>query len=174
LIFRKEQFLANLDPRNRFEFWIGEEKEPCDEMVVKVEENFADFILSFLTFPLGAVLHMLPGFSFLSCIDNLYKSMIELSPARYLLSEEVKYELTQPPCAAQFELNNQILPIRNSNFKDKNKGYKCFDPKSPISGGYAKGLSTFVVTDNLVVNPISSFNVVNYLERMKIRLNDLD
>jgi hypothetical protein len=54
------------------------------------------------------------------------------------------------------------------------KEYKFVAPKSPISGGYAKGPLTFVVTDNLVVNPISSFNVVNYLERMKIQLNDLD
>jgi hypothetical protein len=118
-IFKKEHFFANFEPRNRFEFWIGEENEPSDEMVVKIvrrksnehilfleaEENFADFILSFLTFPLGGVLHSLQGFSFLSCIDNLYKSMIELSPDRYLLSEEVKGKLTQPLCAPQFELN---------------------------------------------------------------------
>jgi hypothetical protein len=191
LIFKKEQFLANLDPRNRIEFWIGEEIEPCDEMVVKVvrrksnenilfieaEEDFADFILSFLTFPLGAVLHMLQGLSFLSCIDNLYKSMIELSPDRYLLSKEVKDKLTRPLCAAQFELNSQILPIGNNNYKvykDRFKRYKFVDPKSPISGGYAKGPLTFVVRDNLVVNPIPSFNVVTYLERMKVPLNDLD
>ncbi|WJX76567.1 hypothetical protein P8452_59972 [Trifolium repens] len=187
-IFKREHFFDNFEPRNRFEFWIGEEKEPSDEMVVKIvrrksnehilfleaEENFADFILSFLTFPLGGVLHILQGFSFLSCIDNLYKSMIELSPDRYLLSEEVKYELTQPLCAAQFELNKQILPIGKHNYKDRSKEYKFVDPKSPISGGYAKGPLTFVVTDNLVVNPISSFNVVNYLERMNVPLNDLD
>jgi hypothetical protein len=188
-IFKKqEHFFANFEPRNRFEFWIGEEKEPSDEMVVKIvrrksnehilfleaEENFADFILSFLTFPLGGVLHMLQGFSFLSCIDNLYKSMIELSPDRYLLSEEVKGKLTQPLCAAQFELNKQILPVGKDDYKDILKQYKFVDPKSPISGGYAKGPLTFVVTDNLVVNPISSFNVVNYLERMKVPLNDLD
>ncbi|MCH88051.1 DUF674 family protein, partial [Trifolium medium] len=187
-IFKKEQHFGNLERRNRFEFWIGEEKEPCDEMVVKVvrrksneqilfveaEENFADLVLSFLTFPLGGVLHMLKGFSFLSCIDNLYKSMLELSPDRYLLSEEVKDKLTQPTCASQFELNNQILPMRDSGYKDRNKGHKFVDPKSPISGGYTKGPLTFVVIDNLVVNPISSFNVITYLERMKVPLNDLD
>ncbi|PNX90985.1 hypothetical protein L195_g047114, partial [Trifolium pratense] len=46
------------------------------------EEDFADFLFSFLTFPLGGVLQLLGGSSSLSCIDNLYKSVTELIPEK--------------------------------------------------------------------------------------------
>jgi len=190
-IFKKEQFVGNLDPRNRSEFWIREGDESSDEindkMVVKVlrrksneqilfleaQDDFIDFILSFLTFPLGGVLHMLQGFSLLSCIDNLYKSMTELSSDGCLISEKLKEKLTKPPIPMQFELRNQILPI-DTKYKDHYTQYKFIDPKSPISGGYVKGPITFIVTDEMVVTPLSSIAVVSYLERMKVPFNDVE
>ncbi|RHN46346.1 hypothetical protein MtrunA17_Chr7g0241261 [Medicago truncatula] len=188
-IFTKQQ-LTNLDPRNRLEFWVGEEDEPSDdnnaEMVVKVfrrksneqilfveaQEDFADFVFSFLTFPLGSVIHMFGGFSFLRCIDNLYRSMVDMSPDRCLKSEQLKFELTSPFIADQYGLKNQILrlPYHVRNFRL----YKFVDPKSPISGGFSRGPLTFMVTDDLVVTPMSSISGVSYLERMKVPLNDVE
>ncbi|XP_039686125.1 uncharacterized protein [Medicago truncatula] len=190
-IYKKEQFVGNLDPRNRSEFWIREVDESSDEindkMVVKVlrrksneqilfleaQDDFIDFVFSFLTFPLGGVLHMLQGFSLLSCIDNLYKSMIELSSDGCIISENLKEKLTKPPIPMQFELRNQILPI-DTKYKDYYTQYKFIDPKSPISGGYVKGPITFIVTDDMVVTPLSSIAVVSYLERMKVAFNDVE
>ncbi|KEH23102.1 MZB10.14 protein [Medicago truncatula] len=60
------------------------------------EEDFADLLLNFLTFPLGGVENMLNGNSGLDNIDNLFKSMVDLDPERYfrsksdLLSKQVK------------------------------------------------------------------------------------
>jgi len=184
-IFKSEQLVVNLDPRNGWEFWIGDVDKPSDEMVVKVlrrksnaqilfveaKENFADFVFSFLTIPLGGVLHVLQGFSFLSCVDNLYKCMTGLSPDRCLLSEEVKDKLTSPLLARHHRIRNQILPLRKnpqSNF------YKYVDPKSPISGGFSRGPVTLMVSDDLVVTPMSSISIVSYLERMKVPLNDVE
>jgi hypothetical protein len=187
-IFKKEQFVSNLDPRNRSEVGIGEEKEQCDEMVVKVvrrksnkqilfieaEEDFADFVFSFLTFPLGGVLHMLEGFSSLSCIDNLYKSVTELSSEKCLRSQYFKNLLTNPSISMQSELTNQILPIPCNNYKEIYTSYEFVDPKSPISGGYARAPLTFMVTDDLVVTPMSSIDGISYLERMNVPLNDVE
>ncbi|KAL5058096.1 hypothetical protein RYX36_029700 [Vicia faba] len=191
-IFKKVKLVSNLDPRNRLEFWIGEselEGESYDEsnMVVKLlrrksneqilfveaKEDFADFVFSFLTFPLGGVLHMLQGNSFLSCFDNLYKSMTELCSPRCLASYEIKDKLTKPPISMEFKLWNQILPI-HGDYKDSSETFEYVDPKSPISGGFAKGPLTFMVTDDLVMTPMSSSNVVSYLERMNVPLNDLE
>ncbi|WJX76562.1 hypothetical protein P8452_59967 [Trifolium repens] len=186
-ILKKEQFVDNLVPRNRFGVWTGEEKEQSDKMVVKVvrkksneqilfveaDEDFADFIFSFLTFPLGGVLHMLQEFSILCCIDNLYNSMTELRPDRCFSSQEVKDLLTNPPISKQFELKNQILPIRNNKYKESNT-YNFVDPKSPISGGYANGPITFMVTDDLVVTLMSSIDGISYLEKMKVPFNDVE
>ncbi|XP_024626723.1 uncharacterized protein [Medicago truncatula] len=123
---RKSQSVDNLNLRNNIEFLIGD--LPSDEdrqMSVKVTlrktneqilfveagDDFIDFVFSFLTFPLGGVLHMLQGFSSLSSIDNLYKSFSDLSPDIYLMSEGLKDKLCKPLIAPQFELKNPILPI---------------------------------------------------------------
>jgi len=167
---------------------IGKEKEESDEMVVKVvrrksnkqilfieaEEDFADFVFSFLTFPLGGVLHMLEAFSSLNCIDNLYKSVTELSSDKCLRSQYFKNLLTNPSISMQSELTNQILPIPYNNYKEIHTSYKFVDPKSPISGGYARAPLTFMVTDDLVVTPMSSIDGISYLERMNVPLNDVE
>jgi len=80
-------------------------------LFAEVGGDFMNFLFSFLSFPLGGVLHMLQGFSSLNCIDNLYKSVTELSPESYLISQHLKEKLVNPPIAAQFGLDNQIIPI---------------------------------------------------------------
>ncbi|CAJ2670653.1 unnamed protein product [Trifolium pratense] len=187
-IFKREQFVNNLDPRNRLEFWIANVEEQYDEskeMLVKVVrrksneqilfvegyEDFADFVLSFLTFPLGGVLRMFKGLSFLSSIDNLYDSVFELNQDRHLNLPVMKDSLTNPVIASQFELKNQILPIASLPI---NGFFKYFDPKSPISGGYSRGPISYMVKDDLVVTPISSMKVISYLEKMKVPLNDVE
>ncbi|GAU50827.1 hypothetical protein TSUD_177660 [Trifolium subterraneum] len=187
-MFKTEQFVGNLYPRNKLECWIGKENEQSDEMVVKVvrrksneqilfveaEEDFADFIFSFLTFPLGGVFRMLQGFPFLCSMHNLYNSVTEFSSSKGLMSQELKDLLTNPPVSRQLELRNQILPILNNNYKEIIRSYNFVDPKSPISGGYAYGKITFMVTDDLVVTPMSSIDGISYLERMKVPINDVE
>jgi len=176
-------------------------------VLVDGEEDFADFLFSFLTLPLGRVLHMLEGSSSLSCIDKLSKSISELSPDRYLRSHRVKVELATPKCASLFSVSDQILPIgevslpvyycntffdgREYRFSlstsarprsygyDENARLEIMNPKSCIgdsrSGkGFVKGPSTFMVTDDLVVTPMSSISTISYLNRSKIPLSDLE
>ncbi|CAK8541830.1 unnamed protein product [Lathyrus sativus] len=52
------------------------------------EEDFADLLMLFLTFPLGGVENMLNGNSGFDNIDNLFKSMLDLDPARYMKSRQ--------------------------------------------------------------------------------------
>jgi hypothetical protein len=140
------------------------------------DEDFADLLFSFLTFPLGGVLQMLEGFSSLSCIDILYKSMTELSPERCLRSDELKNKLSKPRIFPTLGVRNQILPIKTATFTHKS-GFKVFeiiDPKSSLSGGFARVPLTIMVTDDLLVTPVSSFDSVSYLERMKVPLNDIE
>ncbi|XP_027352208.1 uncharacterized protein LOC113863032 isoform X2 [Abrus precatorius] len=166
-VLKKELCLDNFIPINQYQFKTGE--VPSDEgrkMVVKVQlrksdgkivfaeanEDFANFLYSFLTFPLGGVLHMLKGSSSLSCIDKLYKSMTELSSDRYLNSQELKEKLANPLCAPQFNLSNQTSD----------------------SQGFAKEPSMYMVTDDLVVTPMSSISAVSYLNRLRVPLFDLE
>ncbi|XP_058739714.1 uncharacterized protein LOC131611896 [Vicia villosa] len=52
------------------------------------EEDFADLLLMFLRFPLGGVENMLNGNSGYDNIDNLFKSMLDLDPKRYMKSRK--------------------------------------------------------------------------------------
>ncbi|RHN46337.1 hypothetical protein MtrunA17_Chr7g0241161 [Medicago truncatula] len=193
-IFKKEKILGNSNPTLRFRIGNGlpsDSNKGMKNMIVKVflrkskrkilfataDEDFADFLFSFLTFPMGGVLQMLEGFSSLSCIDILYKSMTELNAERCLTSQELKNKLTKPRIFANFELKNQILPIGTCPLTctfDSGEPAKLVDPKSSLSGGYIKGPLTIMVTDDLVVTPMSSIDAVSYLERMKVPLNDVE
>ncbi|CAI8612811.1 unnamed protein product [Vicia faba] len=125
-IFKNQSVGNYSNLRNNIEYLIRE--TPSDEdrqmsvkvtlrksnekiLFVEADDDFIDFVFSLLTFPLGGVLQMLQGLSSLSCIDNLYKSLCDLSPDIYFTSHELKHKLTNPPIAAQYELSNQILPI---------------------------------------------------------------
>ncbi|CAJ1803025.1 unnamed protein product [Sphenostylis stenocarpa] len=222
-IFKKKPCVGDLNPTNQS--WLERGEESSDgsrRMVVRAlvrksnktvlfaeaEEDFADLLFSFLTLPLGGVLHMLEGNSSLGCMDQLHKSISELSPDRYLRSQRLKEELVNPKCAPQFTISDQILPFSevslpvyycNTFFDchkynltlttstrpicysyDKNVPLEILDPKSPIgdsrSGkGFAKGPSMFMVTDDLVVTPLSSISAVSYLNRrLQVPLSDLE
>ncbi|XP_027929523.1 uncharacterized protein LOC114185802 [Vigna unguiculata] len=221
-VFEKKPRVDDFNPINQSWFERGDESpDEGRKIVVRVlvrksnekivfadaEEDFADLVLSFLTLPLGGVLHMLEGNSCLSCIDKLYKSISELSPDRYLRSQIIKEELANPKCAPLFSISDQILPIGevslpvyycNTFIHGKERHVICstsprpriygydmssrleiFDPKSCIgdsrSGkGFAKGPSTFVVTDDLAVTPMSSISAVSFLNRSQVPLYDLE
>ncbi|CAL0302649.1 unnamed protein product [Lupinus luteus] len=74
------------------------------------KENFGNFLLSILTFPLGAVLRMLEGNSSMGSADALYKSVVDLNEDLFH-SKEVKAKLVDLGVAPQFNLSNQLLPI---------------------------------------------------------------
>ena len=217
-IFEKKPRVDDLNPINQS--WVERGEEICDEgrrivvravvrksnekiMFAGAEEDFADLLFSFLTLPLGGVLHMLEGNSSLGCMDKLHNSISELNPDRYLRSQRLKEELANPKCAPLFSISDQILPIGEGSLPvyycntfytsksnlavttsirpvyymyDKNARLEICDPKSCIGGGkgFAKGPSTFMVTDDLVVTPMSSISAVSYLNTLKVPLSDLE
>ncbi|CAK8574926.1 unnamed protein product [Lathyrus sativus] len=71
-------------------------------------ENFVDFIFSFLTIPLGSIVKLLDGNSFVGCIDNLYKSVENLDSSWCTGSRSV---LLNPGVIPQFGCPNQPLNI---------------------------------------------------------------
>ncbi|XP_045833631.1 uncharacterized protein LOC123924712 isoform X1 [Trifolium pratense] len=74
----------------------------------EASENFVDFMFSFLTIPLGSVVKVLDGNSFVGCVDNLYKSVENLDSSRCTDSRSV---LLNPGVAPQFGCPNQPLNI---------------------------------------------------------------
>ncbi|RZB52750.1 uncharacterized protein LOC114395765 [Glycine soja] len=164
-------------------------------LFVEAEADFADLLFSLLTLPLGGVLHMLNGCSSLDCIDKLYNSTFELNTDRYFRSQELKDKLANPQCAPQFNLHDQILPIGAVclplyyyvtvescvclTTSPNSWQFAIVDPKSCIggsssNGGFAKAQSMFLVTDDLVMTPMSSISCISFLNRSKVSPLDLE
>lgn len=160
------------------------------------EQDFADLILSFLTFPLGGIVHKLGGKCFLGCIDELYKSIADLDEKKYFSSTEAKNRLMDPHLAHQFKSMKHILPIQEPRLfncyyqydnmfrlgiihNDRSCGSRCesvrlVDPKSSTvrNEGFVKGPRTYTVTDDLFFAPTVS--VLDLLDRLGTPLNDVE
>jgi hypothetical protein len=77
------------------------------------EKDFADLLLSFLTFPLGSVVRNLRGgYSSMGSISGFYESIFELDVNKYLVSEEAKKRLVDPYLDSEFKSSKKILPIK--------------------------------------------------------------
>lgn len=125
--------------------------------------DFANFLLSFLTFPLGGVLtRMFGGNCSLGSIDSLYCSILNLDGNKYFVTKEAKNRIVDPHLASQFKLRNHILPIRqprsmfycrdNSYITCENIDYSdLVTDKNPVFfertvEGYVKVPRTYVAT----------------------------
>ncbi|RZB54260.1 hypothetical protein D0Y65_049935 [Glycine soja] len=85
------------------------------------KEDFANFLFSFLTFPLGAVVQLLECCSSIGSVDALYKSIVDLDED-YWTTKETKHKVVHPVIAPQFKLTNQLLPICDAPIPE----YFCF------------------------------------------------
>lgn len=165
------------------------------------EQDFADFLLSFLAFPLGGVIRILGGNCSLGSIDELYKSIAGFDENKYLTSIEAKTRLVNPHSVTQFKLIKQILPVQQqvsyaaiSVYDSCTRGItydEFFVSDGIIAGtnkfeavrlvgnpvstkgseGYVKGPAMYVVTDDLVIAPSSPISTLSLISQ--IPLDDL-
>ncbi|KAL2347184.1 hypothetical protein Fmac_001184 [Flemingia macrophylla] len=160
-------------------------------------KDFADMLLSFLTFPLGGVVRKLGGTSHLGSIDGLYKSVADLDENIHFNSKDAKNKLFDPHLLPFFKLTNQILPMLNLNLR-----YYCYhkdetivhlqysieiqalntgcgfkemlpiNPESPAEG-FVNGTEMYVATDDLVLAPFSLSSSLKLLSRLNTLLGDV-
>ncbi|KAI3750874.1 hypothetical protein L2E82_21751 [Cichorium intybus] len=84
-------------------------------LCVQVENLFVEMLFSFLTIPLGAVIHLTKDGSSPSGISNLHNSISSLGDGKYLKSHDVKTMLLYPKVAHQYHRVTDFLPIYEEN-----------------------------------------------------------
>ncbi|XP_014511478.1 uncharacterized protein LOC106770170 [Vigna radiata var. radiata] len=94
------------------------------------KEDFADFLLSFLTVPLGGVVHLMEGFS---C---MYKSILNLDQ-NYWTTNNVK-KVVEPGLVSQLLASNKLSPVLGSK-------YFCYT-ETKYSSTRNRYLSTYYLT----------------------------
>ncbi|KAL5990125.1 hypothetical protein ACLOJK_011022 [Asimina triloba] len=118
-------------------------------LFAEVNADFVDLLFSFLTFPLGSIVKLLGLGSSIGCLDNLYKSVDDLSPEDgCMVSEESSTTLLQPKLALHWQCESQILPVMEEGPKgidirsfyctccQRNIERCCHFPFLPLSGSH--------------------------------------
>ncbi|KEH22914.1 DUF674 family protein [Medicago truncatula] len=171
-------------------------------MYAQGQQDFANLLLSFLTFPLGGIVRIFGENCSFGSMNGLYKSIVDLDENQYLTSMEAKNRLVDPCIAPQLKLSKQILPILDpgvleyygyfegvvtSNniiqvqiFKpgvDKSyagnfKKLNSSNVMNPVDG-YVKGPAMYFATDDLVVAPLTPISALGLLNRLNTPLNEL-
>ncbi|XP_043695313.1 uncharacterized protein LOC122645953 isoform X4 [Telopea speciosissima] len=173
-------------------------------LYAEVGEDMGNFLLSFLTLPLGSILQLLGGNSSLGSMDNLYKS-VECSKVtradslRDLLLHPGLYRGSYNPTGVnEIDLPDYLwcTSFKNTQNKDDDpytvylttkgqskrgrtgerhtKLLKSSTSETAGQGGFLKGPATFIVTDNLVFTPLVSMWTLAFLKSMKVTLDDLE
>ncbi|AES87036.1 DUF674 family protein [Medicago truncatula] len=156
--------------------------------------NFVDFMFSFLTIPLGSIVKVLDGNSFVGCVDNLYKSVESLDSSWCTNSRSM---LLNPGVAPHFGCPNQPLNIPHVQPPLTTYYYGTGTPKQEynchygyqtveltIEGGViskshgliykAKRPALYSVGDDLKVKPFSANSCLSYLKELSFPLVDLE
>lgn len=165
-------------------------------------EDFIDLLFSFLTLPLGYIVKELQRGCSMGCIDHLYTTVQELDakfflkPKAVLVSPKVApgFHWKSLPLGVEeasnplyyikriIDYNGVLLSTRLTKTGNNSSSFvalKVMDPKSNYKevnnvGGFLKGPTLFMVTDDLVVTPVSPISGISILNQLKVTYDDLE
>ncbi|XXG62173.1 hypothetical protein AAC387_Pa05g0593 [Persea americana] len=149
-------------------------------------EEFSDLLFSLLAFPLGSIVKCLGGRTSMGCLDNLYKSVQGLYFKDCMKSEECKAMLLDPKLPPYFGTKNQLLQIEEQapspvafSRAMRSIQLSTMNQKFPytvtgLGGSFVAGPAMFMVTDELVVKPLSPMLGISFLSNFNIPVSDIE
>ncbi|XP_042451046.1 uncharacterized protein LOC122035953 [Zingiber officinale] len=161
-----------------------------DIVYVEAGADLVDYLFSFLTLTLGAVVNLLDGVSGIGSIDNLYQSVRELHYLyKCIKSEQCLWELTLPIVASHYRCDNQLLEIREEDYwldlralfprgAAEMSKMILVDPKSPVGGSkgggrFMKRSNKFLVAEDMGVYPFSSLTALDIMKKYNTEYDTL-
>ncbi|XP_071737583.1 uncharacterized protein [Rutidosis leptorrhynchoides] len=174
---------------------VSTKKSTGKFLFAEAEEDFVDFVSGFLAISLGTVIgKFMKGKSCLVCMDNIYKSISDLSEERYFRSKDVLLYNH----VGRYLTRNLMFPLSRNNFPlveisqtttPTEQVYRkvygnlpmiffrspalCLnDPR--VNGELLKRSGMFMLTDDLVITPSSSISTMNVLNKCNVPLNDIE
>ncbi|XP_038980138.1 uncharacterized protein LOC103710638 [Phoenix dactylifera] len=159
---------------------VDEEKNRV--VFAESDKDFVDILLSFLTLPIGTIVRLLGKKSSLGAMDCLYKSVENLD-ARYFQAAACKTMLLRPNNPSRVQCEGLALRVDDSEplvyYKCPRKRYNCgfssvpgarcpcgqvmevpfvamnLDGAEGSDGVFVRGGTSFIVSDDLSVKPVS-------------------
>ncbi|KAJ0705940.1 hypothetical protein HanLR1_Chr09g0301121 [Helianthus annuus] len=138
-------------------------------LFAETKEDFVEFLFGILSIPLGTVVGtLLNGASSISCMDNVFKSISNMSVGRYLMSQDIKDMLLKPHIGQPYSSKNQVFPLKCTPTL-------CEHVKDPRPGGkFLKQSGMFMVTDDLTISPSTSHSTIDVMRKLKVPLDDIE
>ncbi|XP_076925733.1 uncharacterized protein LOC143588669 [Bidens hawaiensis] len=141
----------------------------------EVKEDFVDFVFGFLSIPLGTVVGtLMSGDSSITCMNNILKSISNMSVGRYLKSQVIKDILLKPHFGQEYSSLNHLFPIKGSDTTRVQFGFhfQLIDPR--MNEVFLKQSGMFFVTDDLVIAPSSSHMAMNTMRKLNVSFDDVE
>ncbi|KAL7108723.1 hypothetical protein ACP275_06G130500 [Erythranthe tilingii] len=160
-------------------------------LFAQADDDFVDFLFSFLTIPLGGVECLLGSNTCLKSIDNLYKSIADFIDDKYWVSPRIKNRVMKPNLPRGYVSEGTILPLseqvtlyyhRDMNQKKEWLSYSIGKDNSGWfremvfrrgQENFVKGTKMYMVTDDLTVTPMCMTSTLSILKKMEIPLSDV-
>lgn len=164
-------------------------------LLAHCSEDFIDFLFSLLTVPSGKLISLLTTDLESLSIENIHQSVLELNVGECLKSQQLKDMLLYPKLLSHYFCTNHVFPLEETNSNkflkqaisgesrdysltlDSTQAYKILTDQSPnpkVEGGFVRGPTMFMVTDDLVVTPLSSMSCFTYLHTLKVLPSDIE
>ncbi|BFG33993.1 hypothetical protein CerSpe_202670 [Prunus speciosa] len=153
----------------------------------EVGEDFVNLLFSFLTLPLGFIVKNMKDGSLKGCINHLYKTILDLD-GQYMISNHHKEMLLNPKLVPAFCYQNSLIGIEETSYyyegrklttdrshcsSESNK-LKVLGSEDVNAQGFLKGPASFVVTDTLIVRPMSRIFELHVLKDLNVPVTDIE
>ncbi|KAF6161014.1 hypothetical protein GIB67_007655 [Kingdonia uniflora] len=144
-------------------------------MYAEAGEGFVDFMFSLLTFPLGSVVKLLDQSPSLRCISNLYKTAEGTALAKHVRTASKAVLLSpmvpQPPTYITPVVSGKLI----KNPSDSGKAEPLVVAVNSIPfGEFVTKPAMFMITDDLVVTPLSFISCISLLEKENIPMDNIE
>ncbi|KAJ9551063.1 hypothetical protein OSB04_015108 [Centaurea solstitialis] len=156
---------------------VSWQKSTSKFLFAEANQDFVDFLFGFLEIPLGTLVgKLMNANTSFECLNNLFASISNMSVGEWIKSQKLKDMLIQPQLVLKYVSENQIFPLN----VPKSYEIRYYKPKlylkAPMDsdGRYIKSPTKFMLTDDLVVTPLSSISVFTMLNKLKVPLNDVE
>ncbi|XP_021820724.1 uncharacterized protein LOC110762394 isoform X1 [Prunus avium] len=150
----------------------------------EVGEDFVNLLYSFLTLPLGFIVKNMKDCSLKGCINHLYKTILDLD-GQYMISNHHKEMLVNPKLVPAFCYQNSLIGIEETSYyyegckliTDSSSEFnklKVLGSEDVNAQGFLKGPASFVVTDTLIVRPMSRIFELHVLKDLNVPVTDIE
>ncbi|KAD4178049.1 hypothetical protein E3N88_26640 [Mikania micrantha] len=170
---------------------VTAQKSSSKCLFADANSDFVEFLFGFLEIPLGYMIgELMNGSSSFESLNNLYSSISSMATGEYIKSFDLKNMLLHPELMHTKLSEKQIFPL--SVFRDSNYNYchtylecgifsaymthssrlkghekemlcSCYLKDSRVDGRYLKESAKFMVTDDLVITPLSLLSSITML-----------